>query len=570
MADSSEQYVSASSRELLPIELIASGLTRSFLVAEDDPEGNRALSNWLRSAGHFMLSALTGADALAQFEAHYPEIILLDVGMPDTDGITVVRRILDRHTGAACILMTDWSTAELRSEEIRTLESAGVKLLLKPILAEDLVGVLNHSWGSAKPHDKDPLNDSTELMQERQQLPHASAVRNTIGNRLQSLIDELRSFTRASRVILFILDPYQRKIEVASASGKGSLARSALLGLIHSPVRDAAEDGKVVAIEDTKDWEDYARYLLPLFPFRSCVGVPVPADVEQRYALFLFHTHPGFTGAVVEKSAQAGALAVATLLEQRELLQSMAELQKISLTGHAARAMIHETNYQLGSLVFLLSDLQAQWQRLCRAIEKPERAALPTEVFDTEQLMVKTDKRVENLVKTTRMFGRLIVQDDLHFIRIERTVERCIELLRDMGDRAHVYLDFEPLERMHITRAKETNLQQILLNLLINAIQQIERSRGAIGGRVRVRVLSSDSLATLKARILVEDDGPGIHQRQWERIFAPGVTTRKDEGSGMGLYIARRLCTEMGGQLFVTESALGWGTTFCVELPVRF
>ena len=70
-------------------------------------------------------------------------------------------------------------------------------------------------------------------------------------------------------------------------------------------------------------------------------------------------------------------------------------------------------------------------------------------------------------------------------------------------------------------------------------------------------------------QISVEDDGPGIHHRLWERIFEMGFTTRRGEGSGLGLYVTRGLVETLGGRVYVAESHILWGTTFVVELPFK-
>jgi signal transduction histidine kinase len=116
------------------------------------------------------------------------------------------------------------------------------------------------------------------------------------------------------------------------------------------------------------------------------------------------------------------------------------------------------------------------------------------------------------------------------------------------------------------TRAPAASVIQVLVNLLLNAIQQIGRTRGRMGGRIAIELAPAQARGRTVYRIQIEDDGPGIHWRLWERIFEMGYTER-EEGSGLGLFISRNLVTGLGGQLFVAASAIHWGSTFVLELP---
>lgn len=101
-------------------------------------------------------------------------------------------------------------------------------------------------------------------------------------------------------------------------------------------------------------------------------------------------------------------------------------------------------------------------------------------------------------------------------------------------------------------------LREVLLILLHNAAE-------AMGGRGRVRIetrASGDSL-----RIQVRDQGCGMTTEQIQRIFDPGYTTKPD-GSGFGLYLARKLLEAQGGKL-AAEPAPGGGALFSLALPVR-
>ncbi|GIV80604.1 MAG: hypothetical protein KatS3mg050_4998 [Litorilinea sp.] len=246
----------------------------------------------------------------------------------------------------------------------------------------------------------------------------------------------------------------------------------------------------------------------------------------------------------------------------------MATEQRTLLVGQLTRALVHEVNHQLTPILFALEELRSQCRRVEQELERSVEEAR-REMVETQEALGKLSVNLHNLSRTTRLFGRISVQDSEGVVRIDHMVARSLEVVQDMADRAHVTLELILPDQILLLQAKESLLQQILLNLLINAVQQIALLRPQEGGRVRVMLAKEPAPegGTL-IHITVEDDGPGIHWRQWNEIFELGMTTRAD-GSGLGLYLAQRLCEEMHGRVYVDESAMLWGTRFVVEIPVR-
>ncbi|HYM82456.1 MAG TPA: ATP-binding protein [Candidatus Limnocylindria bacterium] len=105
-------------------------------------------------------------------------------------------------------------------------------------------------------------------------------------------------------------------------------------------------------------------------------------------------------------------------------------------------------------------------------------------------------------------------------------------------------------------------LQQVLMNLLLNAEQAME-ARGE--GKVEVTAIASpDGFVELR----VADDGPGMPQHVQARIFEPFFTTKPTgKGTGLGLSVTFGIVRDHGGTIRV-ESTEGRGTTFFLRLPV--
>src|SRR5581483_2767492 len=101
-------------------------------------------------------------------------------------------------------------------------------------------------------------------------------------------------------------------------------------------------------------------------------------------------------------------------------------------------------------------------------------------------------------------------------------------------------------------------LVQVFLNLILNAMDAVDRD-----GKIELGV----ERVAGGVEVSVRDDGCGISREQAARLFQPYVTT-KQHGTGLGLFVTRRLVTDHGGSV-TFESRPGEGTTFRVRLPVE-
>jgi signal transduction histidine kinase len=145
-----------------------------------------------------------------------------------------------------------------------------------------------------------------------------------------------------------------------------------------------------------------------------------------------------------------------------------------------------------------------------------------------------------------------------------RLAEEVVLLLGKDLSRHRVHLDFQAHGRPH-ARVNPAQIQQVLLNLLINARQAMPR-----GGTIRLRV-AEDAAAQL-AELSVADDGVGIASADLRRIFEPFFTTKRGPddaglgGTGLGLSVCRDIVEAHHGRLRA-ESRVGQGTTFTLRLP---
>lgn len=168
--------------------------------------------------------------------------------------------------------------------------------------------------------------------------------------------------------------------------------------------------------------------------------------------------------------------------------------------------------------------------------------------------------RVREIVRELTTIGRPRTQTV--------AVDEVIRAVLGIGERAlkrRARLLVEVAPRLPPVRGTAGSLAQLLLNLLLNAVQAFPHAASGDPPRVvlRAEALGQDGRALVALRVI--DNGPGITAEALPRVFDPGFTT-KAGGSGLGLAICRQIALAHGGEISI-ESQAGRGTTVSVLLP---
>jgi signal transduction histidine kinase len=156
--------------------------------------------------------------------------------------------------------------------------------------------------------------------------------------------------------------------------------------------------------------------------------------------------------------------------------------------------------------------------------------------------------------------GQLQVHREAFDLR--QSVQRIVATVRPMAEAKSLALDEAVDPRVGAVTSDRRRVEQILLNLLTNAVKFTD------AGSIAVRVEPADGAV----RIAVSDTGIGLAAGEASQLFQPFLqidsgTTRRHEGTGLGLAICRRLAHLLGGDVTV-ESAPGAGSTFTLSLPL--
>jgi PAS domain S-box-containing protein len=240
------------------------------------------------------------------------------------------------------------------------------------------------------------------------------------------------------------------------------------------------------------------------------------------------------------------------ITERVSLEAQLAQADKLSSIGLLAAGVAHEINTPLAVISSYAQMLSKQLKgdtRLSPVLEK------------ITQQSFRAAEIANGLLNFSRTSTTEFRDTDLN-----QVIRDTLSLLDHQFKTASIGLDLELAEALPVIHGNPGKLQQVFLNLLLNAKEAMPA-----GGRLRVATLTDDRMSHVAA--LVSDSGSGIAPEHLKRIYDPFFTTKTmpkpgdRRGTGLGLSVSYGIIQEHAGKIHV-ESAIGAGTTFHLEFPL--
>ena len=509
-----------------------------ILVVDDIPANLKLLTNILTARGYRVRPAASGRLALRSAALKPPDLVLLDVRMPDMDGYEVCRALKSDHKNADVPVIFISALDETR-DKVRGFEAGAVDFITKPFQAEEVLARVETHLSLRRLHQ--------QLERQNAQLEKESAERLEAERDLREINDFNRKIFEAAAIGVLAYN---------GLSGQCVMANEAAAKIANASVDQLLS----LNFRRIESWQDHG--LLPTVEQVLNTGIERDEKVhmvtsfgrevwlEYHANRFLSHGEPHLL------------LLLHDVTEQEHFQEALEQAKEAAEAANRAKSeflanMSHEIRTPLNAVIGF-SNL------LASVVADPKQKSYIESIQTSGESLLRLLNDILDLSKIeANRFELKYSPTDLRSLIIEvkqifsqQTSQKNIQLITDVNPELPAVLLLD-----------EIRLRQILINLAGNAVKFTEK------GYIKIAVDMANKKEadnTLDIDISVEDTGIGIPEHETARIFESfrqqaGQSSSEFGGTGLGLTICKRLVEMMGGTISV-RSMVGKGSTFSISI----
>ena len=255
-----------------------------------------------------------------------------------------------------------------------------------------------------------------------------------------------------------------------------------------------------------------------------------------------------------KNEVKASIIHISDITEARYMERQLVRSEKLASLGLLVSGVAHEINNPL-AIINEKAGLMMDYIQVSDEFEHRDK------FLDLLGSILGSVGRAREIIRRFLGFARQ-KEGQTQIIDLHQLLEEVLSFLEKEAFHRSVDVQLNFSEDVPTFESDKGRLQEVFLNITKNAFEVVD-DRGHIS--VTTRLKDADTV-----QVNITDDGCGISPEQIEQIFKPFHTSGKESGTGLGLYITHQIVTnELGGKISV-RSEEGKGTTFTVELPVKW
>jgi two-component system, NtrC family, sensor kinase len=479
-----------------------------ILIIDDHRSALETLSDVLQEEGYHIVCAETGVAGLDCFKKESFQVVLLDLKLPDRNGLDVLKEIIESNPEQRVVVITGYATVETA---IVALNLGAHAYTTKPFNMETVKATIKQA---IQQHElvakKKEVDEEVRRLKEYNEsilasLPYAIVIFSVI------IFDQSRKVEYVNPV--FLNDFNLEK--------EGVISRNIFEVL---PFADSQKERIKIDVE----------HFLSGKPVN-----PLEVTIDQRifgYRLFTVSKGVG--------EGQKTGLILRDITLEKKLQQQLIQSEKLAGIGTMAMGIAHELNNPLFGIMGMAEAILDEGD--------------PLLVKEYARDIINYSKTAAATVRGLTAYSRSTEKGDMGLLDVNERLNDAIKIVKHS-------IEFDGIEIINNYKANKKvminsgELQQVFVNIIHNAAQAMNGRGGLL-----LSTEANDESVVVK----INDSGPGISKDHIGRIFDPFFTTKDpDQGTGLGLTIVYRIVQKYNGSISV-ESEEGKGATFMITFPI--
>ena len=542
--------------------------TASLLVVDDNPANRDLLARRLERKGYQVTVASGGQQAIMLVESESFDLILLDIMMPDVNGMDVLETVRRNHIASELpVIMV---TARDDSEDIVNALTLGANdYVNKPIDFPVLFARIKTQV--ALKRAEDALRTVNQILEER-------------------LAEQARRLYEAECQLSAIIANLPGLVYRRVLDENGAVHYPNLYGITHDSTGEISEMIYALASIHPDDTERFNEAM------EQSARDLTPIDLQYRAILDSEKTR-WFHNKAQPSRGEAGALVwdglILDITERQNLEVQLLHAQKMEAVGQLAAGIAHEINTPtqyindntrfVTDVVGNLLEIAETSSRLLKTSEResitPEMMGdlkMALEKADTEYLAEEIPAALEQAQEGLSRISKIVGAikgfshpggDRKEPADINDIITNTLTMARNEWKYvADVVTDFD--ENLPLVQCFPGEIGQVLLNLIVNAAHAIKDVVGRGSGDKGVITITTKLCGNV-VNLRISDTGTGVPEELRDSIFNPFFTTKGvGKGTGQGLAIARSVIVDKHGGTLSLRSEADAGATFIIQLPL--
>ncbi|MGA2734451.1 MAG: response regulator [Syntrophobacteraceae bacterium] len=537
--------------------------TKTVLVVDDDRISREQLEKELKRNFFRTFVAPDGRTAL-QIVAEQPiDILVVDVNLPDMNGIKVLELTKARRPGCEAVVITGYGNQEIAIEALRT---GAIDYIEKPVDPEELRAALGRAQ---------------ERLIDRESLSYVNTL--LVIDDEELVVKTLKEFLRkegyevfgalSGRAGLEIIEHHKVDVLITDVNMAGMDGIEVLQRAKH-----LYQDIEGILVTGHKD-EQFAIRAVRAEAF-DYISKPIDLNVLlfsikkaiERIGLNRSRLYRNrelkLTAEIISKMNEELERRIEERSRELNLTQAqLFQTSKLASLGEMSAGLAHEMNQPLGGISLVAKNMRKLEERGLLTAEEIDSA-----LNDIEASVVRMSK----IIKHIRTFAR---QDTLSYIQVDvnETIDSALGLLGEQLRLHGIEVALELDRDLPKVTGEPYQLEQVWINLITNARDAMEEkekqiAEGALQASGYTKLLTiSSSLNSKPGKdgivIHFHDNGSGITDEDKDKIFHPFFTTKEvGRATGLGLSISYGIVQKHNGSIEIVSKA-GEGTTISVLVP---